>query len=160
MENAGTKGRFLLGIASISLTSLNFAQTHREESEKAQSRLLNVFRLEGCRRYEEENFIDATVDTAILSEALHLVNLSQESFSSMTSKFLSNPRDIPRLNLAQPVTCLNGLQRIRAAREWLDANDQWWIVRLYSSRGNAAQDLGRPSLLRRLQNSITAFPCG
>jgi hypothetical protein len=41
------------------------------------------------------------------------------------------PQDAPALHL-QNVQCLSGIHRIEATRRFLNENDKWWIVRLFS----------------------------
>jgi hypothetical protein len=137
-EVPGTKAKHFLGIARLDI-ELDFQhalkQNHREESTKATNRLLQIFSLEGCRRFGEENFIDALVDTMSLNLALADAHLSRDSFKSVSLGALCDPAKMPTLPALRSVNCLNGLQRIRAAAGYLPKNDRWWFVRLHSSEG-------------------------
>lgn len=70
IDRRGMKAKYFLGIARVLLDDLDFTFTlrreHREDSDKAVSRLLKVFELEGCHRFEEGNFIDAQINTESL----------------------------------------------------------------------------------------------
>lgn len=123
------KSKCFLGFARIQFSQLSFndslRQNHREESRKATARLLRVFRIEGCKRYEFENFIDATIPLHVFEEAI----------SPADASTFQDAGDARQLQLHQAVECLNGLHRILAAKEYLPFNDRWWIVRLFSEEG-------------------------
>ncbi|CAN9092239.1 unnamed protein product [Alternaria alternata] len=51
------------------------------------------------------------------------------------------PQDAPTLHLDN-LQCLDGMHRIEAARRFLNENDKWWIVRLFS------YDTSNPVLIR------------
>ncbi|KAL5400586.1 hypothetical protein PMIN03_012259 [Paraphaeosphaeria minitans] len=129
------KSRCFLGFARIQFSQLSFEsmrENHREESHKATARLLRVFRLEGCKRYEVENFIDATIPLQDFQEAISPADASAFQHAS----------DVRKLQLHHLVECQNGLHRISAAKEYLPFNDRWWIVRLFSQEGfHERQDL-------------------
>jgi len=134
-EVAVFKSKCFLGFARVDLSQLSFKDSmrrdHREESHKATARLLRVFRLEGCKRFELENFIDAVIPLQVFEEAIAPADAS--IFHDAT-----NVRQLrPRL----PVECQNGLHRVAAAREYLPFNDRWWIVRLYSQEGKRCKRL-------------------
>jgi hypothetical protein len=126
-----------LGLARIRLDQLHFAdsikQGHREASEKVETRLLTVFKFVGCLRLEAENFIDAEVDSNALNLALLRANLTEAEIEAKAQNDIYDSAQVPALSFEQGITCLNGLHRIRAAESFLDLNDQWWIVRLYSN---------------------------
>ncbi|KAF2680659.1 hypothetical protein K458DRAFT_311083, partial [Lentithecium fluviatile CBS 122367] len=136
VELAEIKSRSLLGIARLRLSDLSFQETlrsdeHREELDKDTLRLLNVFKLDGCLRFSEENFVDALIEDGSFCEALIRAGLDRPTFKKVTTQ--CSPREIPSLQVLQPVECLNGMHRIQAAKRFLDRNDQWWIVRLLST---------------------------
>ena len=125
------KARNYLGIAKIKLGALNFdhplvRKKHRLPSKKNVRRLRNVFERAGCERLEKENFINAVVDDAALISSLAFSGLNKQRFRQ-----LQEGDSIPFVDL-RSVDCLGGLHRIEAAKEFLDDNDQWWIVRLFS----------------------------
>jgi len=140
-ELADTKAKFELGFARIELSSLNFDcafrikhSIHKDKSacEKAVSVLLEVFKLDGCHRYDEENFMEAVVDKDDLDQSVVNAGLEPLTFKATTREALSTPLSIPALDIHGRVDCLDGLQRTNAAKAFLNQNDQWWIVRLFS----------------------------
>jgi len=141
--NSNTKGKYFLGVGRIHLDKLDFTHSlfhdHREESEKVRSRLLNVFKLEGCRRFDEDTFIDATINETDFEMALSRAGKQKESFKKSSLDALLDPVTITSLEVAAySVHCLTGLHRVRAAQEYLDGNDQWWVVRLHAEQGEKA----------------------
>ena len=69
------------GLARVNLDALNFEHAsfgeHREPSAKNVARLVHVFRVEGCKRLDEGNFVKAQVnrqdlDAAVASEHVTL----------------------------------------------------------------------------------------
>jgi hypothetical protein len=131
---ARSTGSFL-GYARIELERLDFSSAlrkeHREESKKARARLLKVFELEGCRRLDPQNFIDATINQETFVAALNDAGLSRDNFDKICVAARTDPSCIIQLSLKCAIQCLNGLQRIRAAATFLDNNDKWWIVNLH-----------------------------
>jgi hypothetical protein len=119
------------GIARVSLVSLSFEhslvkQKHRDTSQQNVLHLVEVFERNGCLRLQEEHIIDAVVRDEDLQEALSRQGISVEDFRK-----LQWPQNAPRLDNLN-VQCLSGMHRVEAARRFLDDNDQWWIVRLFS----------------------------
>lgn len=119
------------GIARISLDSLDFEHTlvqtqHREISLHNVHRIRGIFERNGCLRYEGDNIINAIIADSDLEEALDSANITTEIYRS-----IQWPRDAPTLDLTR-VKCLSGLHRIEAAKSFLDVNDKWWVVRLFS----------------------------
>lgn len=104
-----------------------FLNKHREASPQNVRRLQKIFEKTGCLRLQDENVIDAVVEDARLDAALRAIGLSIEALQKVRS-----PKDAPTLHLRE-LKCLNGLHRIRAADQFLDENDKWWVVRLFSS---------------------------
>jgi hypothetical protein len=125
----------LLGVARIDLKRLEFKvalrKNHRAESLKSKRRLLEVFELEGCRRLEEENFVEALITNDTLENALHRSGLSEGSFKVNSLAAIQGVGSIPKLDLDCAIQCLNGMHRVSAAKQYLDNNDQWWVVKLY-----------------------------
>jgi hypothetical protein len=87
--------------------------------------------LEGCRRLDPQNFIDATINRDTFAAALDDAGLSRQSFEEICVAARTDPSCIIQLSLKCAIQCLNGLQRIRAAAAFLDNNDKWWIVNLH-----------------------------
>ncbi|KAK5010494.1 hypothetical protein LTR28_009568 [Elasticomyces elasticus] len=63
-----TQFRHYRGLVRVDIDALNFARgtAHRPISERNVDRLRQVFTLEGCRRYAEENYVTAVVDLPTL----------------------------------------------------------------------------------------------
>lgn len=137
MEEALQHSRQFRGLARISLDHLVFDDVlakakHRPVSSHNVTRLRQIFELEGCKKYDESNYISAIVPNDLVSD------IELPLYSSDISL-------IP--TLGHPVKCLNGLHRIRAAQEYLDPNDRWWIVRLY------VEGINQPSCICRSEVS-------
>jgi hypothetical protein len=120
------------GIARVPLHSLNFEHRlardqHRELSLDNVRRLESIYEKNGCLRLQEENVINAIIDDDTLTGALAKTSVSADSFRSHRWA-----QEAPYLHLTN-VRCLSGLHRTKAADRFLDANDKWWIVRLFSS---------------------------
>ena len=119
--------KYYRGIARINLALLTFegtyAKEHRGLCDKNVRRLVKIFDLEGCRRLDEDNFISALIEPETLQRSLTKAGISE----------LGWPKDgeIPFLS-PDRIECLHGLHRVQAGKAYLDANDQWWTVRLYT----------------------------
>ncbi|KAF2849418.1 hypothetical protein T440DRAFT_126264 [Plenodomus tracheiphilus IPT5] len=119
------------GIARVSLDSLNFRHSlvrkkHRDISQQNVLHLVEVFERKGCLRLQEEHVIDAVVRDEDLKEALARQEIPPEDFRN-----LQWAQNAPLLDISD-VQCLSGMHRIEAAQRYLDDNDKWWIVRLFS----------------------------
>lgn len=139
-EDWRTKAAHFLGFARVSLSQLDYKATaskkhDREECEKETSKLVNLFKLAGCRRYEEDNFIDAKIDSETFTAALRKAKLTPESFKCRMNSDLESPKRILKFQLDRKVTYIDGLHRVLAGQEYLDPNDKWWIVKLHASEG-------------------------
>ncbi len=125
-EIASIEHRCFKGLARVKLSALKFDQQgHRELSANIVARLHKIFAIEGCLRLDNENFISAVITSDALRNAIAESNLESQSLCQQ------DDGSIPFLGLAS-VDCLHGLHRVAAARGYLDENDQWWTVRLYS----------------------------
>ncbi|ENI00446.1 hypothetical protein COCC4DRAFT_150601 [Bipolaris maydis ATCC 48331] len=125
------KANCFRGLVRVHLDCLQFEHQlflnkHREVSPQNVRRLQKIFEKTGCLRLQDENVIDAVVENDRLDAALRAIGLSIEALQNIRS-----PKDAPTLNLRE-LKCLNGLHRIRAADQFLDENDKWWVVRLFS----------------------------
>jgi hypothetical protein len=119
------------GIARVPLHALRFGHRivldkHRDLSHENVIRLEKIYGKVGCSRLQEENFINAVIEDDDLVAALSLHGMSLDNMRS-----LQWPQDAPALDL-ENVQCLSGMHRIEAARRFLDENDKWWVVRLFS----------------------------
>lgn len=116
-------------LARVELDALNFEHAlfgeHREPLAENVTHLIRVFRVEGCKRLEEGNFVEAQVNRRDLDAALASENLTLPQHPP------EDWRKFPFLRL-RSIDCLNGLHRVLAARKFLNKNDRWWIARLYT----------------------------
>jgi hypothetical protein len=119
------------GIARVPLNALRFGhrivlEKHRDLSHENVIRLERIYEQVGCSRLQEENVINAIVADDDLVAALSLHGMSLDDMRS-----LQWPQHAPVLHL-ENVQCLSGMQRIEAARRFLNDDDKWWVVRLFS----------------------------
>ncbi|KAG9186453.1 hypothetical protein G6011_09561 [Alternaria panax] len=133
------------GIVRVPLHALNFGHgvvedKHRDLSHENVIRLEKVYEQVGCSRLQEENVVNAVIEDHDLVTALSLHGMSLDDMRS-----LQWPQDAPTLHL-ENVQCLDGMHRIEAARRFLDENDKWWIVRLFS------HDTPEPVLVRIIES--------
>jgi hypothetical protein len=119
------------GIARLPLHALKYEhkivqEKHRKISHENVIRLEKKYEQVGCERLQEENVINAIVKDGDLIAALSTHGMSLDEM-----RHLRWPQDAPALQI-EDVQCLSGIHRIEAARHFLDENDKWWIVRLFS----------------------------
>ena len=131
-ELATLRARCYRGIAKVPLDALDFDHPlvlgqRRETSEENVQRLERIFARNGCLRLQEENVINAVVLDEELPALLSSNSVTVEQLCQVTWA-----RDTPGLNLGN-LRCLSGLHRIQAAKRYLDENDKWWPVRLFSA---------------------------
>ena len=120
------KNKAFCGCAKIPLRSLrpeDLLTNPRQLDPKNITRLLNVFRLEGCLRLEPEHHVPAIVNPQALDDALRSHNLGRASL-----KTLEEPVSI---DFRVAITYLHGAHRLEAASQFLQGEDKWWIVDLY-----------------------------
>jgi hypothetical protein len=120
------------GLARVPLRALRFGHRtvldkHRNISHENVVRLERIYEQVGCSRLQEENVVNAIIEDDDLVAALSLHHMSLDDMRS-----LQWPQDAPTLDL-ENVQCLSGMHRIEAARRFLNENDKWWIVRLFSN---------------------------
>lgn len=121
------RSRKYLGTAKIDLDHISF---HPDSSPtidpKNIDRLREIFRSEGCCRYEIQNHITGVVSRESLQAALRAAHKAQDELITTT------PQSIPHLQFsAGQVLCLHGQHRVRAGAEVLLGEDRWWTVDLY-----------------------------
>ncbi|KAL8770678.1 MAG: hypothetical protein Q9209_003746 [Squamulea sp. 1 TL-2023] len=108
-------------------TNLNPRQT----DPKNIKRLLEIFKLEGCRRSEPRNRVPALISPeqytrlidGLPNKDLYLKDCNLEP---------------PETTLAETLVCLHGKHRLEAARRYLGSGQKWWIVDLYSDDINVS----------------------
>ncbi|EOA87100.1 uncharacterized protein SETTUDRAFT_31400 [Exserohilum turcica Et28A] len=119
------------GIARLPLDALGFRHStvldkHREVSLENVRRLERIYGQVGCLRLQDENVVNAIVEDDHLIAALSTHGISLDDMRNIRW-----PQEAPTLRL-EKVYCLSGMHRIEAARRFLDENDKWWTVRLFS----------------------------
>jgi hypothetical protein len=138
------KAESFLGIVRVDLDHLSFrnalepGETHRKESAKGVARMLGIFRLEGCIREHDRNFIEGDITDERLDDALAEVGISKQALVDRSRVPLRRIDSVPYLHLRHPIECNDGLHRISAAKEFLDNNDRWWIVKLFRKGGKSS----------------------
>ncbi|QSS60551.1 hypothetical protein I7I51_05351 [Histoplasma capsulatum] len=110
------KDRCWLGSAKVDLAHLKFGGEQagvvaRHVSQSNVKWLMDKFETDRCRRLEPQHWIPVAIDQAGFEQIL--------SYNSMTNLSRSLP----------------GRVRKAAAAEWLDPNDQWWVVKFYEING-------------------------
>lgn len=120
---ASAKQRQFRGLARVRLSDLQF-DANNTISPQNVSRLSKIFQIEGCQRLDERNYIDVVVTDNQISAA------RPECFQNVPPQAWQST---PILGIG-PLECLTGQHRVRAAERYLDANDQWWIARVYANR--------------------------
>lgn len=121
------RSRTYRGRAKVSIHVLLFESDNQMGSRpldpKNVTRLLQIFQLEGCLRLEPEHHVPVLINIQVLNAVLGDARL--QSGDLMTCK------DPPKLNINVPLLCLHGKHRLKAANEFLDPHDKWWVVDLY-----------------------------
>ena len=85
------------------------------------ARLLEIFKLEGCRRLEPQNHVPALISPLVFNALVERVPGGL------------NPQDQTPV-LVDPTSdlkCLHGRHRIEAAKKYLHPDEKWWIIDLY-----------------------------
>ena len=131
-ELATLRANCYRGVVRVPLSTLDFnhplaLEKHREVSKQNVQRLEQIFEQNGCLRLQEENVINAIVYDEELPSLLSSSTLTAEQLQQIAWAC-----DAPALDLGN-LRCLSGLHRIEAAKRYLDDNDKWWIVRLFSA---------------------------
>jgi hypothetical protein len=122
---AGQKHLKFRGLARIEFGGLRF-DSERALSTQNIKRLQRIYKLEGCQRQDDRNFVDALIDNEQFEEISRQQPLA---FQTVPPQAWSAAPIVNNVKLR----CLTGQHRIKAADGYLDANDRWWIARLYSS---------------------------
>jgi hypothetical protein len=129
----GLQSRAFVGSASVLIRDLH-PETSRKRSpsgepdQKNVERLIDLFVLDKCRRFEHANRIPVLLSDTVLRRVLARNHLNIEE--------LHNERP-PAINLDEgtSLTYLRGRHRLAAAEQFLDPDDQRWGVNLYRSHG-------------------------
>ncbi|KAF1363093.1 hypothetical protein EJ07DRAFT_104137 [Lizonia empirigonia] len=144
---AAFRAKCYRGIVKAPLDALDYdhpfvVDKRREISEQNIQRLERIFERNGCLRLQEENVINAI----IRDEDLPLL-LSSGISTSEQLRQVAWARDAPALSSGR-LNCISGLHRVEAAKRYLEENDKWWPVRLFSA------DIPKPYLTRIIESFL------
>ncbi|KAM0714194.1 hypothetical protein Q7P37_009981 [Cladosporium fusiforme] len=109
------------GLARVALSDLQHDRNHAFSPQNV-SRLCRIFQIEGCQRLDERNFIDVLATDAQLDSVSPGI-LQETPLQTWETRSILD---------VGPLKCLTGQHRTTAAQRCLDANDQWWVARIYS----------------------------
>lgn len=114
--------RHFQGYARVELSNIDI-DCERDMTEENVRRLLDIFKLEGCRRDIPTNAISALVETGVMHEQTtqNLEPLHTHTLPTELRTFKGR------------VLCFHGKHRVVAARRFLSAKDDWWPVKVYDS---------------------------
>lgn len=134
---AEERERCFLGCAKVPLTNLRFENSAnvlvplngvgtRYVRRKDIDLLKGRFETDRCRRDEPLHWIPALITPEQLELFLQ--------HSSLSRSQLSNTEPVALTLLPDwTITCLQGRVRVAAAMEWLNDDDQWWVVKFYDA---------------------------
>ena len=118
------KSRTFCGSFQIPLDKLEYEKlpnNPRQRDGKNVTRLLDVFRAEGCQPREPENHVPALISRSALPQNSRPGGVGGSIFEE-PQWFI--PESTPQI--------LHGTHRLKAARKFLKGVDRWWVVDLYS----------------------------
>jgi hypothetical protein len=118
--------KYLVGIIRVPPSAFTFDAAHgRQEHGAITERLIRVFRRSACRQDDQDNYITGCVDESTYKEILSTLHRSPEALRRTVWE--GNP---PRIALNNRIVCVDGRQRIAAARR-LYGSRFWWTVKLF-----------------------------
>lgn len=122
------------GIVRMAINALVFAPDYSScnyniDTTKV-NRLKHIFELEGCNRYDPQNFIRGSITRDALQKALVR--------SRLTLASLQREGDPPMLHLPPDtyVRCDQGRSRVKALLD-TDRSFYWWTVELYAGKSKS-----------------------
>ena len=113
--------RTLLATAKCSLHHLQpqpIEQCPRQLDPKNVGRLVEIYKLEGCKRLERENFVPVVVGSDVWET---------------TTRSGGGDGDLQWLKPSEQLVYLHGRHRIEAAKVFLHPDDRWWVVEVYAA---------------------------
>ena len=87
------------------------------------TRLLRIFQLEECFHLESEHHVSVLINIQVLNTVLSDARLQSEDLM-----ICENPS---KLNINISLFCLHEKHWLKAANEFLDPHDKWWVIDLY-----------------------------
>lgn len=147
------KGSAYRGSVKVPLHSLKHEEPEhspRQLDIKNVSRLINIFKLEGCHRLEADNHVPAFVSKEAFARLLSLVGGKEAKLRRWDELLIL-------FEPSSPLTFLHGRHRIEAGRRFLRQSEQWWVVDLF------AEELLSPATriaIREADNTASHFSDG
>ncbi|KAH8744768.1 hypothetical protein F5883DRAFT_376209, partial [Diaporthe sp. PMI_573] len=116
----------IIGVIQVPLNAYTYQPGKgRDEDPAIVKHLSAVFNKEGCNPDQWEHHIKGEVDAATYSRLLIALGLSEGKFRNTVRTGM-----YPRVRLRKRIVCLDGRQRIAAARVKFGSKF-WWPVKLY-----------------------------
>ena len=116
-----------LGIVRVPIDQLQFQSANvscQSIDPKNVKRLVENFKLEGCLRLEPDHAVSATVKRADFLDILGKIGVLS---SALHTQGLPPLIDFSGLK----INCQYGRHRIKAAKQFLDPSEDWWVVHFY-----------------------------
>ncbi len=126
LPNLTMADKDIVGIIQVPLNAYTYQPDKgRDEDPAIVKHLSDIFEQEGCDPNLWEHHIKGEIDAATYSKLLTALGLSEDNFRStlQTGRY-------PRVRLRKRIICLDGRQRIAAARGKF-GKKFWWPVKLY-----------------------------
>lgn len=118
--------KYLVGIIQVPLDAFTTeVGVGREEDPRIIKKLSTLFRRTTCRPGRWENHVIGLIDDQTLANIMSVLGMSQSKFRD-TVRWAT----YPKAYLQSCILCLDGKQRIAAARK-VFGKMSWWTVRLY-----------------------------
>ena len=112
------------GSAKVPLPLLHsYASSTFTFNAKNVDRLIQVFKIEGCYRLDPDHHVPATISRQSFEQALQDANINHHTLINS---------DDPPLIRPEGATVLHGRHRLTAAQNYLNPNEQWWVVDFYN----------------------------
>lgn len=126
METYTMTEKYLVGIIQVPLSAfLEEVVVGRHEDPKIARRLEGIFKREGCESEKASNHIRGLVDFPTIKTILSALGFSYRKLQDTVWR-----GKYPKACIRGGILCIDGKQRICAARK-LFGEHSWWTVRLY-----------------------------
>lgn len=115
------------GTAKISLDHISrHPSATKQLNPRNIERLCEIFREDGCHRFDIQNHITAVVSRRHLKRARRAAQITADDL-------LTKPPEKNPVLCFSPgqVHCLHGLHRLKAAEKILAPSERWWTVDIY-----------------------------
>ena len=127
MDLLAERGRLFYGSVKVWMSQLVYEDlltNPRQLDPKNVNRLREIYQLEGCRRFDPEHRIPALIDELTLNRGLQKAGIAPATLNSFAEPQL--------LGFEKGIIYLHGRHRLEAAKDFLEADDKWWVVDLFS----------------------------